>query len=141
MTHQRKTIRDAVVSILNTATIVASGKVYSNRELSSEVADLPTLNVFTLPEQSSPRDMTTKILKRQLDVTIELQATGTTDALTDDVIDGYADQIESALKADQTWSGTVVQSDLKSSEWTRDDKGGEASIGILRLKYQAVYFY
>lgn len=142
MTHQRKTIRDEVVALLSAGNaIVPAGNVHKNRDQPLTVADLPAIVVYTLPEQSRSLDSTSTTLLRTLEVNVELHAAVKPDESTDDAIDAYCDQIEAALKADQSWGGTVTASDLKSTEWTKDDQGGEAPIGTLRLKYIATYAY
>lgn len=141
MTHQRQIIRDAVISLLEGAAIVSGGRVYSNRNLAVDATNLPAITVYTLPEESVTFEDGVSKLQRTLQVNIELMASSKDAELTDDVIDGFADQIEGALKADQSWNGSVMESNLIGTDWVKDDRGGDASIGTLHMRYSALYFY
>lgn len=139
MTHQRTTIRSAVKAILDAASIVAAGKVYDQRSLAVLDSDLPVIVVETLPETSAYRDLTTGVLDRSLDVTVEMIASNTDDALVADTVDTFAAQIESALAADPTWGGNVYEQHLTSTDLEKDSHG-QVPVGRLKLKYQAKYF-
>lgn len=139
MTHQRTTIRSAVIQLLANAGIVGTGKVFDQRSLAILDSDLPVIVVETLPEQSAYRDLTTGVLDRTLDVTVELLASNVDDSLVADTVDGYAAQIEAALSADSGWGGNVYEQHLTSTELEKDSHG-QIPVGRLKLKYQAKYF-
>lgn len=138
MTHRRKTIRDAVVALLDTGTIVASGKVYSNRTLRVAAADAPYVNVYTQSETSQPLNITGKTLARVLTISIEAVAKDFSDATLDDTLDTLAEGIETALRADEAWAGSVFDSTLIGTEIETSDEG-DTPLGRIRLTYSARY--
>jgi len=136
MAHARKVIRDQVVTALANAAIVGAGKVYSNRALSVPESDLPVLNVFAASEASAPQDLSTKKLTRELDLVVELTAAAATDETIDDVLDGYAETIESTMSA--FWSAADFDAHLSGTEII-SEAGGEKPMGSIRLTYTARY--
>lgn len=141
MAHKRKTIRDAVVTLLDTGTIVASGKVYSNRALSVAAGDLPVLNVYTESETSEIFEVSQKTLQRELTLVVEATAAQVSDATLDDTLDDLADEIETALKADQSWAGLVMDSFLSGTELAIEQGDNALALGRIRLSYTVRYFY
>ncbi len=140
MTHKRKTIRDAVVTLLDTGTIVASGRVYSNRAISVKPGDFPVINVSTLSETSQPIDFSTKQLQRVLTLQVEAVAKDTAEATIDDTLDTLAEGIESALRADSAWNGTVFDATLVATSQALDTDG-EYPLGRVLMTYTARYIY
>lgn len=141
MAHQRKTIRDAVASVLSAGnTIVAAGKVYSNRGLNVWAEDLPVVNVTTDSETAEVFETCNKKYQRDLTIVIEAVATQVGDATIDDTLDDLADKIERAMKADATWNGTVFDSSLTTTTLSID-ADGEKFVGRAQLTYSARYYY
>lgn len=139
MTHQRETIRKGVVSLIETAAIVAAGKVYSNRSLPLWAANLPTINITSDSEESERYDMTGGTsLERILDLVVEATALNVSDENLDDTLDDLAELIEATLGADHTWGGLVTASTLTATEFETDDEG-ENSTGTIRMTYTAQY--
>jgi hypothetical protein len=140
MTHQRKTIRDAIVSMLDDGSIVASGKVFSNRSLKVWKQELPVLNVFTSSETAEPYELCNGQLDRTLIVVIEATASDVDDESIDDVLDALAEEIENKLDADPTLSGSVVDSILTQTEISSSSEGDRPT-GSITLTYNARYIF
>lgn len=140
MTHPRKTIRDAVVGLLNTGTIVASGRVYSNRSRPIWEESLPEINVYSRSEESTVDEMgSPPTLLRTLELLIEVTAVDTDDETLDDTLDALAKKIEDALKVDPTWGvGAVGNSTLTGTEFSSSSEG-EQPIGSATLIYSVNY--
>jgi hypothetical protein len=140
MTHRRKTIRDAVVTLLDTGAIVTSGRVYSNRSLPVGESDLPVLLVYTQSETSGALDLSSKTLSRQLTIVVEAVAKDVNDATLDDTLDALAEAVETALQADSAWNGTVFDSTLIATDIDLE-RNGDVPLGRIRLTYQARYHF
>lgn len=137
MTHQRQTIREKVVQLLSGAAIVTGG-VFGARDLPVAEGDLPLIVVRTNDETSEPADMSSRVLLRKLEITIELKASNPDDSLVAGDVDAYAEAIESAL-SEPTLGGVVDDSNLKSTVFAKTSDG-EVPIGLLTMKYEATYF-
>jgi hypothetical protein len=140
VTHQRKTIRDAVVTLLDTGTIVASGKVFSNRAVNVKDSDLPVLNVYTQQETSSVLEFCSTKLDRSLSLVVEAVAKVTTQESLDDTLDALCEEIEAALSASSSWNGTVFESFLSGTS-IEIERDGETYIGRALLTYDVRYHY
>lgn len=143
MTHQRTTIRNALVTLLDTGSIVASGKVFSNRPGTIWEESLPEIYIFNQPEDSSRHEFgdQSNDLMRDFQVAVTVIATNADGESLDDTLDGLAESIEDALKADDTWNGTVTDAFLSRTETEiNEDSGGKKPMGAARLTYTCRYF-
>lgn len=138
MTHQRKTIRDAIVAALDDGSIVASGKVYSNRALSNWESSLPIINVINESETSEPEVVTNTTLFRNLTISITAYAKNAADESLDDSLDALAELIESKMTDDPTIGDTVLDSNLSETQMGSNAEGG-IPLGAIQLIYSAMY--
>lgn len=140
MTHQRKTIRDAIVQILTTAGVAPAGKVFSNRLKSVDVADLPVVNVYITEETArQAHTASPDASRRVLQVSIVGAVAATDEASVDDDLDALAEKIEDALGASPTFGDTVNLATLTGTA-LEADASGETAIGRISLNYTADYF-
>jgi|SRR6185312_12928424 len=138
MTHARTNLRNAVIAAL-IGSDVAGSRVYSNRSNVVDEASLPAINVVTLPETSTQRDLNSSAYMRKLTLNIELKASDVNDVLVADVVDNFAETIEAAMAADPTFAGMATNVALTGTNFTKEI-AGDIPIGVLTLNYQATYF-
>lgn len=138
MTHKRKDIRDAVVAILNGASIVGAGKVFSNRSTPVAVEDLPFINVMVIGESSEPQDFGTEKLMRDLTLVVQVAQKDEDNESLDDELDSLAEDVEDALKADTSLQGKATDSYLSATELIVDGDG-EVTIGVVSMTYRVRY--
>ncbi len=106
MTHARQQLRDAVVTavtgLATTGTSVFTGRVYPMQE-----SELPALVVNTIAESAEPQtlDFDTVVLRT---VTVEIRGHARATADLADVLDGIAEEVETALAGMVTVGGTSV---------------------------------
>lgn len=131
MAHQRKTIRDTIVTTLTGLTTTGSN-VYSGRAY--PIKNVPALRIST-PDESSEL-ATGSVYTRTLTVKIDAVAKG--GATIDDDLDGIAAEVEAALEADYTLSGAVDNLYLTATETTIDDTA-EQPFGMISLSYTVIY--
>jgi hypothetical protein len=108
MAHQRKTIRDQVVTTLTGLTTTGSN-VFNSRVYPNEQSKLPLLNVYTLSE-ASELDATGGLL-RTIDLAVEGFAQANSNI--ENTMDTIAKEVEEALGADHTLNGTCTNSFVK----------------------------
>jgi hypothetical protein len=138
MTHKRKDIRDAVVSILSGASIVGAGKVFSNQSVPVDPADLPIINVMVITESSEPHDFGTDKLMRDMTLVVQVAQKDVDDATIDDKLDELAKKVEDAMKADASLGGGAMDSYLTSTELVVDGDG-EVTVGVASMSYRVRY--
>lgn len=139
MPHQRKVIRDYVVSRLlnNTA---AGVNVYANRvqPLISNgwMNQLPAIIVYTMDETGDIFNAAPREYERTVQLMVEIQGSAASDL--DDALDAIADDVERILLRDDTLGGTV--NDLRYAQ-TRMAlrKEGETHIGACIIQFDAEY--
>lgn len=140
MTHRRKEIRDAVVTLLGNASVVASGRVYSNRNLAVESDLLPVLNVYTADEGEQVLDVTGASLIRTMPLIVEIRAKAANNATIDDTLDALADSVETAMESDPTLGGLATDITLESTSLAASAEG-DYSVGRARLTYRTRFIY
>lgn len=138
MTHKRKTIRDAVVTILTNASIVATGQVYSNRRFRIDEDSLPALNVYSATETSVPANNTQTTYLRTLTLIIMAVAENKASEAIDDSMDALALAVENAMKADLQLAGTAIDNSLTATDFVEDETG-QITAGQIALTYQVKY--
>jgi hypothetical protein len=135
MAHLRKSIRDAVVTIL-TGLTTTGARVYPSRLYPYDPAEAggPGLMVYTVSESS---ELEGRTLTRELDLVIEVVAQ-VNDTL-DDTLDTIAVEIETAMGTDPRLGFTgPVDSWLKSTQFAFR-KDGEKETGGLVMTYGVYY--
>lgn len=134
MTHKRKRIRDAVVSMLE-AIPGWNGRVFANRARPTEAAELPVVLVYSLTEDSNEIS-TGGTLLRDLTIAVELRAAVTLSL--DDTLDGMAGNVEVAMAADRRLGKRAVTSRLTGTTIGLDGEG-ESRQAVATLTYVVQY--
>lgn len=140
--HQRRVIREAVVTILTAAATSAGARVSKTRVDPHKKTELPALSVYTLSETTDPDSENTA--PRELLRTLKLEIAGwvghTTALPVDDALDALAEQIEAAMDADPYLGGAAGDSILEATEITiKEDDRGDPLVGIITLTYSITY--
>ncbi len=144
----RKLIRKKVAELLKGKTDVGDG-VFPNASVPPWHSELPVILVYPRTETSSEYATAPKELERDLDLVIEIVATGPEENLElespgqnkslEDILDDIAEQIEQILSADDSLGGTADESILTNTELEFDSAGG-SPVGSCRLTYAVTYF-
>lgn len=139
MTHPRKIIRDAAVTLLTGATS-AGTRVTPTRVEPHKKTDLPAISVYTLSEATvddndgaAPRELTRVV---NLEITGWVAHVATLPA--DDAMDALAAQIEAAMDADPYLGGAAGDSILQGTELTIIDDG-DPLVGVVTLTYAVTF--
>jgi hypothetical protein len=130
-------IREAVKAKLIAAATVAGSRVYENRMLPWRVAELPAIALYTDEESSQHNDSAPRELERTLSLAIEAGASANDNV--DDTLDAFAQQIERAMHADETFSGVCEDSWLAATELVISVDGNRP-IAMLRMIYTVRYY-
>lgn len=133
MTHPRAEIRDHVVALLSTTDLpVVPSRVYPIQR-----TELPAICVYTLNEISEQESLTPPRMMRDLQLAIDLYATGA-DGAPDDALDALAETIEALMAADIRLGGRAFNSFLAETS-IGFDGAGEQARGLARLRYTVRY--
>jgi len=133
MAHQRKTIRDQVVTTLTGLTTTGSN-VFNSRIYPNEQSKLPLLNIYSLSE-ASELDATGGLL-RTMDLVVEGFAQANSNI--ENTMDTIAKEVEEALGADHTLNGTCTTHSLSSTEISLNNEGN-LPLGVVRLVFSVIY--
>lgn len=133
MAHQRKTIRDQVVTTLTGLTTTGSN-VFNSRVYPNEQSKLPLLNIYSLSE-ASELDATGGLL-RTMDLVVEGFAQANSNI--ENTMDTIAKEVEEALGADHTLNGTCTTHSLSSTEISLNNEGN-LPLGVVRLVFSVIY--
>jgi hypothetical protein len=131
--HKRQAIREAVKALLLGHTN-AGNAVYVTRK-APVGAPSPAIAIYTLGESAADEDTAPRILKRSLDLMIEVFAAGET---ADNQLDDLSVQIEAAMHQDETLGGIVDDCVLSDTEAEFFLEGAKL-VGLLRMVYQVTY--
>lgn len=133
MAHQRKTIRDQVVTTLTGLTTTGSN-VFNSRVYPNEQSKLPLLNIYSLSE-ASELDATGGLL-RTMDLVVEGFAQANSNI--ENTMDTIAKEVEEALGADHTLNSTCTTHSLSSTEINLNNEGN-LPLGVVRLVFSVIY--
>ena len=133
MAHQRKTIRDQVISYL-TGLSTTGSNVFNSRVYPNEQSKLPLLNVYTLSE-SSELDAIGNLL-RSVDLVVEGFASA--NSSIENTLDTISKEVEEALAVDSTLNGTCKNHFISSTEVTLANEGS-LPIGVVRMVFTVQY--
>ena len=133
MAHQRKTIRDQVITYLTGLTTTGSN-VFNSRVYPNEQSKLPLLNVYTLSE-SSELDAIGRLL-RSVDLVVEGFASA--NSSIENTLDTIATEVEEALAVDSTLNGTCKNHFISSTEVTLANESS-LPIGVVRMVFTVQY--
>ncbi len=136
MSHQRETIRGAVVSLLTSGNTDAGNNVFSNRKNPLWQEELPAILVSTEEETAEPRDIQGKqsIRTMQLRIDCKIEAVPS----VEDDLDDLCDDVEEILADSPSLSGTALDAVYKSTV-IATDVDGEKEIGTATLIYEVKY--
>jgi hypothetical protein len=135
MAHDRETIRKAFVTAL-TGLTTTGARVYRTRVYPMDAAKLPGLIVYTTEEENEPPTMGTSAQERELTVVVEGYAK-TSPTLIDDTLDDIADEVETAIGADRTLSGSCQTCWL--SETSIEYVSGDQPAGVVKMQFTTFY--
>jgi hypothetical protein len=133
MAHQRKTIRDQVITSLTGLTTTGT-RVFNSRIYPNEQSKLPLLNVYTISE-SSELDAVGSLL-RSMDLVVEGFASANSNI--ENTLDTIAKEVEEALGSDITLNNTCKNHFISSTEVTLANEGS-LPIGVVRLVFTVIY--
>lgn len=141
MAHQRKLIRQAVVSALANAATAAGERVQGTRVDPHKRSELPAIAVYTLSEAVEQADTSPRELTRDVRLEVAGFVAHTEAVPADDAMDDLAEQIEAALDGQRFLGGLVAESVLTGTEMAvRADDGKSAQlIGVVTLTYSVTY--
>ena len=133
MTHQRKTIRDAVITTL-TGLSTTGSRVFNSRVYPNGESKLPCLNVFTLSEAVELDSVKSTI--RSLELVVEGFASANSNI--ENTLDTIATEVEEALGSDTSLSNTCQSHNITNTEITLANEGS-LPIGVVRLVFNVIY--
>lgn len=133
MAHQRKTIRDNVITTLTGLTTTGSN-VFNTRILPNLETNLPCLNVYTISESSEEVDF----LSIQRDLTLAVDGYAKNSSTIEDALDTIAQEVEDALGTDVTRGNTAYDTFLSSTEMDLSSDG-DIQMGVVRLQFTIRY--
>lgn len=135
MPHIRKSIRDAIVTVV-TGLTTTGVNVFASRIRPVEQSKLPCLLVYATDESIDLADGTLAAPGRDLIIRIS----GIVEANTslDDTLDTIAEEVETALGADVTQGGFSISTDLSTTTIELLDES-EKQVGVIHLDYLINY--
>lgn len=134
--HVRRQIREAAAALL-TGLATTGSHVYPSRIYPMSDAELPGLRIFATEEASEPMGIASpKLLDRRL--TLVIEACAKAESGLDDTLDLMCQEVETALAASPTLSGTAHDSWLTGTEIQLSGEG-EQPLGVARLSYTVLY--
>lgn len=138
MAHPRKTIRDALATLLLNKT-AAVDRVYSNRSRPQSVSKLPAIGIYNAGDTAALFDESPRRYRRQFNIAVDCYVKDTGGDEIDDTLDDLADEVERAVFADTTVGGTV--SDIRLGE-TSDVMVSDQreQTAMLTITWQAILF-
>lgn len=140
MAHQRKLIRDAVVTRLKTGGTMAGQNVFGNRSRPLFPHELPAILVYSRTDAPELSNEAPREYKRTLTLGIECVAAGRNEEELDDILDEFCAQVESAIFKDETFGGLVSDTLLGDTELdilaNGDKPAGGAKILLSAIYYQ-----
>ena len=145
----RKTIRNKVVEILKGNITEIGDSVFPSASVPPWHTELPVILVYAQKETATEYAIAPKELERDLDIAIEIVATGPevnielvspgANKTLEDTLDDIAEKVERLLNVDDSLQDTVSDSILTNTELEYDASGG-SPIGSCRLTYSITYF-
>lgn len=134
--HKRTQIKNAVVSAL-TGLVTTGTNVFPSRVHAIPAKHLPGLLVYPDEEDSEPGETgPNRSLDRELSLVIDGQAKSGADI--DDVLDGIAEEIETAMNVDRHFSGLALESFLSSTVFRLSGEGRQRA-GKIKMTYKIFY--
>lgn len=137
MASERKAIRSAIAALLQSPEISGIAGVYSNRIETFEKGEHPSISVYTESEESRPRDTSNNRYVRTMSLIVEVIARANSGL--DDMLDDFADAIESRILSNQELGGLAVGIQYAGTELVLEGESVETAIGAARISFQIQY--
>jgi hypothetical protein len=131
--HARQAIREAAAAAV-TGLALTGARVFQSRMRAQD--ELPCLLVTTNSEDVSREDLGDM---EQRDIEIEFLGVAKAASNVDDTLDTIAEQVETALGANNTLGGNVKRMQLTALRPEFDDEL-EQPVGLMRMTYRATYY-
>jgi hypothetical protein len=135
MAHAREQVRDAVVSILQSAAVADS--VSKSRVYPIPAKTISIALVYTNTE-SIVQTTLTYPRKFEREMTLVVECVARDADYLDDRLDRLCEAVENAIGADNTLGGVVKDCVLNDTQITLDSSG-DAPIGSARLQFRVSY--
>ena len=141
MAHQRKTIRDAIVTAV-TGLATTGANVYNTRPYPVDAGELPALVVMASDEERQDEEQvhvaaTVAPVPTKRDLTVEILAVAAGSTYYD-TLDQIALEVETALGVDLTLSGAVRELWYAGTELEMTNEVDQPA-GVLTIRYIASY--
>jgi hypothetical protein len=133
MAHQRKTIRDNVITSVTGLTTTGSN-VFNTRILPNVESNLPCLNVYTVSESSEEIDF----LSIERTLILEIDGYAKHSSTIEDSLDVIAKEVENALATDVSRGNNAYDTFLQSTDIELTDEG-DIQMGVVRLQFAIKY--
>jgi len=135
VTHIRKQVRDATVTLLSGATD-AGTRVYASRSRPLETSNLPAIRVFCRGDQFVEwESIASGDAAFWRDVTLVIEVVDRATSLVEDAIDTVAEQVETAMAANKTLSLTGVLHHEYQATDISFDTDGEQDHAVAAITY------
>jgi hypothetical protein len=146
MNHPRQRIRQAFQAALDGRT-VAGGRIWTNRpsplsqgpSALGGLRELPAVLVYTRDERAQVFDESPRRYRRHAELMAECALEVGADTAIDDDLDAFAQQVETAILADDTLGGIANDTQLTGTTMAIVDAGARL-IGAVVLSFQVEYF-
>ncbi len=139
--HERKTLREAIVSQLKGETpfrTVAGERVYETRLGPVRDHELPAITVYVDEETVDPASITSAPRYMSRTATIAIEGWVKSAADVDDALDAFALQIETAMDVDLNFNGAAINSVMSGTEFGLKIDGNRP-MGCVRMLYAVTY--
>lgn len=133
MAHPRETIVDAVIAALVAANTAAGSRVYDTRTEAQKKTGVPSVSVYALDDPASA-DASSEMEEAHA---LELKIVCWADPSE---VNGLANQVEVAMRADPYFGGVLSDSTLRESAIDPEaDTRSDPAVAIAVLTYSASY--
>lgn len=133
MAHPREPIVDAVIAALVAANTAAGARVYNTRVEPQKKTALPAVSVYALDDPANADASSEMEEAHEIDLKIICWA-------LPDEINGLADQVEDAMRADPYFGGLVSDSALTGTAIDPEaDNRSDPPVAIAVLSYSVAY--
>lgn len=136
-THERKSIRQNLVTILKSGVPSVSNRVYPQRKIPVPTSKLPAILVYTTNENNN--DIDNVNVKRMLSISVEIQDQGTDEITVSEQLDDLASAVEIAIQNNERLNDIAVTTTLRRTQEAFADEG-KTIFGGVKMDYECVYY-
>jgi len=141
MTHVREQIRTRAVSVL-TGLATTGANVFPSRvhPFHKDGTELPGLAVYTMSEEieNEEGDALSHIQNRSVLLTVEGYVSTQDPEALEKLLDDIAEEVETAIFADQFFTGLAIGTDLMGTESGLSEEA-EKPVGVIILIFRVIY--